>query len=115
MDEKPKYTGYVPRSLGEIWDYLGAMMLESPTFKDDYITEKSIDTVFNCLNEGLESVRPKVGEEKYAALIALSGRMKALFEADPKDETGETVQGRELILEMEDILRPPSTRRRFDD
>ncbi len=35
----------------------------------------------------------------------MSDRMRALFEADPDDKTGETLEGRKIIQEMEDILR----------
>jgi hypothetical protein len=83
------------------------MMLTSPTFQDrrGYFPEKNIDTAFFALNEGLLVVRKKLSEERYAALRALSDKMRALFEADPEDKTGEAQAGREVIHEMEDILR----------
>jgi hypothetical protein len=35
----------------------------------------------------------------------MSDRMRALFEADPENTMGETRKGRDIIHEMEDILR----------
>ncbi|MDF8334779.1 hypothetical protein [Novosphingobium cyanobacteriorum] len=80
------------------------MMLKSPTFMDDYFVDQNIDTVFFSLNEGLKVVRKKLGEERYAALVSLSDRMRAHFEADPEDKTEDGLAGRALIHEMEDLL-----------
>jgi hypothetical protein len=100
------YRPYIPQNVGELADKLGSMMLSAPTFKDKtgYFPQ-NIDTEFFALNEGLRAVRKKLGEERYTALKALSDKMRALFEADPEDKTGETQAGREIIYEMEDILR----------
>ena len=102
------YRPYIPQTPGELWDLLGSMMLGAPTFKDDtgYFPERNIETVFVALHGGLEAVRKKLGEERYAALMVLSQRMRPLFEADPEDKTGDAQAGRQLIHEMEDILRP---------
>lgn len=97
--------GYIPRNVSEIMDLLGSMMLSSPTFKDDYFTDRSIETEFFRLNEALGLIRPKIGEVRFAKLMELSTRMRALFEADPDDKTQDAVRGRELILEMEDLLK----------
>jgi hypothetical protein len=35
----------------------------------------------------------------------MSDQMRALFEADPEDKTGDTLKGCKIIHEMEDILR----------
>jgi hypothetical protein len=107
------YKPYIPQTIGEIWDKLGSMMLYSPTFKDDsgYFPERNIETEFFALNEGLKAVRKKLGEERYQALVALSDRMRAHFEADPENKTDDTLAGRRLINEMEDLLRPPRPRK----
>lgn len=62
---------YIPQTTGEIMDHLAMMMLKSPTFKDDYFTNQSIETVFFSLNEGLNVVRKNLGEQRYTALVAL--------------------------------------------
>ena len=37
--------------------------------------------------------------------MAMSDRMRALFEADPEDKTGDALNGCMIIHEMEEILR----------
>ena len=105
MSHRP-YKPYIPQSIGEIMDHLASMMLEAPTFKDDsgYFPGRNIDTTFFELNEGLKVVRKKLGEERYSVLAALSDRMRAHFEADPENKTDDTLKGRALIHEMEDLL-----------
>ena len=49
--------------------------------------------------------RGKLGEALYLKLSAMSDRMRALFEADPEDKTGETRKGR-AIREMIAMLKP---------
>lgn len=102
-----KYKPHIPHSVGELLDQLGYMMLAAPTFKDKtgYFPQENVDTSFFSLNEGLLVVRKKLGEERFATLRAMSDKMRALFEADPGDKSGETQAGRELIHEMEGILR----------
>ena len=77
-------------------DKLGSMMLGAPTFKDKtgYFPGKNIDTTFFALNEGLLAIRKTLGEERYATLRALSDKA-----------------GREIIHEMEDILKSAAERR----
>lgn len=102
-----QYKPYVPRDVSELLEHLSYMMLSSPTFKDTtgYFPKDNIDTAFFSLNEGLLASRKKLGEEHYAALKALSDKIRALFEADPEDKTGETHAGRMLIHEIKDMLR----------
>src|SRR5262249_38080623 len=99
--------------IGELKDLLASMMLSAPTFKDlsGYFPQRSIETEFFVLNEALKNLRKKVGEDRYEALLALSDRMRAHFEADPENKTHDTIAGRELIHEMEDILAEVSRRR----
>lgn len=107
-----RYRPYIPQTLGELMDKVGAMMLGAPTFKDKtgYFPQMNIDTEFFALNEGLLATRKKLGEERYTTLRALSDKMRALFEADPEDKTGDTQAGRKIIHEMEDILRSAARR-----
>ena len=106
------YKPYVPQSVGELLDLLSSMMLAAPTFKDKtgYFPRRNIDTVFSSLNDVFLVVRKKLGEKRYAALRAMSDKMRALFEADPEDTTGDTHAGCMLIQEMEDILRSVAKR-----
>ena len=96
---------YVPQDVGELLAYLAHMMLAAPKFKTRLLPRENMDTTFSSLNEGLLIIRSKVGEDRYTTLRALSDKMRALFEADPEDKTGDAQAGREIIHEMEVILR----------
>ena len=98
---------YIPASLSEINDLLGSMILKAPTFIDrlGHFPSQNIESRFHQLIEGFGLVRNKLGEERYAALIDLAARAKALFAADPDDTNGKTDEGRALLFEIEDLLR----------
>ena len=87
-------------------DKLGSMMLSSPKFEDKtgYFTGKGIETEFFALNESLKLLRKSLGERRYHQLITLSDEMREYFSADPNDENGEAIKGREVILKMERLL-----------
>jgi hypothetical protein len=95
---------YIPGTISEIMDYLGSMMLSSPTMTHPEFPFLNIDSTFYALNEGLARASKKLGEERYAKLLQLSNRMRAHFEADLDDTNGEARKGRRLINEMEDLL-----------
>jgi hypothetical protein len=101
------YEPYIPKGASEIIDQLGMMMLRSPTFVDrtGYFPEQNIDTVFHELNEGLRLIRAKLGDERRLKLKEMSDRMRAHFEADPEDKTDDALKGREIIVEMQDLLK----------
>jgi hypothetical protein len=99
------YEPLVPQNVGEIMDLLASMMLSSPTFKDSYFVERSIETEFFALNEGLKLSRKRLGEHRYETLIDLSFRTRAHFEASPEKDSDDARAGRKLIREMEVILR----------
>jgi hypothetical protein len=103
----PPYKPFIPQTIGEVMDYLGMMMLSSPTFidKTGYFPHNNIHTTFRELNEGLGLIRLKLGEERYLKLMDMSDRMRAHFEADPEDKTDDTIKGREIIHEMETLLK----------
>jgi hypothetical protein len=98
---------YIPEGIGEIIDHLSLMMLSSPTFLDKtgYFPDRNIKTVFLQLNEGLRLIRVKLGEERYLRLMQMSDQMRAHFEADPEDKTDDSLKGRDIILEMKDLLK----------
>lgn len=97
---------YVPRTIGALKDKLASMMFSAPTFRDrsGYFPQMNIDTEFYSLNEGLKCVRDEIGEKRYQECVALSDRMRAHFEADPEDKTHDSIAGRELIHEIENLL-----------
>lgn len=98
---------YIPASLSEIYDLLGSMVLGAPTFKDRTGTfpDRNVESEFHKLTESCGLVRKKLGEERYAALIDLAARAKALFADDQEDTNGKTDQGRALLFEIEDVLQ----------
>lgn len=104
---------YIPATLSEIYDQLGSMMLGAPTFLDrtGYFPERNIDSEFHVLVESFGVVRQKIGEARYAQLIDLAARTKALFADDPEDANGKTDEGRELLLEIEDVIQAVRQRR----
>jgi len=83
------------------------MLVSAPKFLDQtgYFPYMNLDYVFQQLNQGLSLNRQTLGEERYSELMRMSDQMRALFEADPEDKTGDTLKGCKIIHQMEDILR----------
>jgi hypothetical protein len=100
-------TMHVPQNIPDLLDLLTSMLLSAPKFidKTGYLPFLNLDYVFQELHAGLAYNRRTLGEERYHQLMQMSDRMRALFEADPEDKTGETLQGCKVIHEMEDLLR----------
>ncbi len=103
----PQVRPYVPGNVDEVIDQLNHMLLGAPKFQDKtgYFPNRNLDLDFLQLTGGLNNTRQALGEDRYQQLMQMSERMRALFEADPDDKTGETLQGCKIIHEMEDILR----------
>ena len=97
----------VPRNILDLLDQLSSMLLSAPQFRDrtGYFPHLNLDHVFLELNKGLDFNRRTLGEERYDQLMRMSDHMRALFEADPEDKTGDTLKGCKIIHEMEDLLR----------
>jgi hypothetical protein len=97
----------VPQNIPELLDLLSSMLVSAPQFTDTtgWLPFLNLDYVFQQLNEGLSHNRRTLGEERYHQLMGMSDQMRALFEADPEDKTGETLKGCKIIHDMEDILR----------
>jgi hypothetical protein len=101
------YKPYISQTIGELNDKLGWMMLNAPTFKDrtGYFPDRSIDTAFQGLNDSLDNLRRKLGEERHAKMREMSDQTRALFESDPESSNGGSKAGRMIIHEMELMLR----------
>ena len=97
---------YVPQNVGELRDLLSLILLSAPKCLDNtgYFPYQNLDYVFQQLLAGLDHNRATLGDERHHQLMEMSGRIRALFEADPDDKTGETLQGCKIINEMADIL-----------
>jgi hypothetical protein len=97
----------IPKSISEIIDLLSSMLLSAPTFVDrtGYFPDRSLASEFLELTEGLKLCRNKLGEERFSTAVQMSDQMRILFESDPEDSTGDSLDGRELILDLQDLLR----------
>lgn len=107
----PERKIYIPSTLSEIYDLLGSMLLGAPKFERSWGSPTNIDSEFQVLFASFENVRKKVGEEKYAALIDLAARAKALFASDPESSNGNTDEGRERLYDIEAIIQAARSRR----
>ena len=98
---------HVPRNIRELLDLLNSYASPAPKFidKTGYFPFQNLDYVFRQLAKGSATYRQTIGEERYHELMRMSDQMRALFEADPDNKTGETRKGRDIIYEMEDILK----------
>jgi hypothetical protein len=96
----------VPQNVGQLRDLLSLMLLSAPKFLDNtgYFPYQNLDYVFQQWVAGLSHNRSTLGEAHYHQMMEMSDRMRALFEADPEDKTGETLRGCKIIHEMADIL-----------
>lgn len=99
------YRPHIDISLGELLDTMTFMLLRSPKFLDDSFPGMNLETSFYGLNESLRRLQPQLGEELYAKLTAMSDQMQAYFEADPEQTTGETRKGKDLVYDMEDLIK----------
>ena len=102
---------YIPKTLSEIYDQIGGMLLGAPTFKRDLFPDENIDSEFFVLVESFALVRKKLGEERYGKLTELAAQAKALFAEDAEDVNGKTDIGRKLLYEIEDIIQEVRGRR----
>ena len=108
-----KVNLYIPGTFSEIYDLLGSMMLGAPKFIDEtgVFWYRDINSTFYQLTESFGIVRKKLGEERYAALMDLAARAKALFAADPDDTNGKTDEGYKLLYEIEDLIQEARRKR----
>lgn len=72
---------YIPATLSEIYDFLASIIGGAPRCVDEsgWFPERNIDSVFHALTSSFEVVRKKIGDERYARLMDLAARVKALF------------------------------------
>jgi hypothetical protein len=99
------YRPYIPKTIDEVIEQLGFIFIKSPTFEDPFFIGRNVETVFAALKEGLQNIRTKIGEERYAELMSLSDLTRAYFEADPEDSIGQAREGRKLVREMQATLQ----------
>jgi hypothetical protein len=100
------YDPYIPQNLDELWDLVGSMVLGAPKFIDTsgFFPGKGIETEYFRLTEGLKLARPELGEERYVKLVEMGQRTRAYFVAAADDDADEVWAGRNLLLDMEEIM-----------
>jgi hypothetical protein len=104
----PRDRLYIPKSFGDLLENLNAILLCSPKFVDPtggYEPWRSLEARFYTFNEGIRDLRSQLGEECYEKLAAMSDRIRACFQADPDETTGETRKGKDLVYDMEDLIK----------
>lgn len=99
-----RYT-YIPKSVSELNDFLGFMIVQSPLFRNIEFPNQNLASVFFELNAALQIVRPRIGEERFQRLSELAQQVRNHFESDPNDDNGNTRAGRKLLYEMKAVLR----------
>jgi hypothetical protein len=101
-----KYERHVAKSLGDLADQASWLRMSAPRF--DFMRlwfpEGNIDTAFVSFDKGLQNNRALLGEALFHRLAQMSNDMRACFEADPEDDTGETARGKLLAREAEALL-----------
>lgn len=97
----------IPRDIPELLDLLISMRSSAPNFidKTGRLPFRNLEYRFQQLNGGLAHNRREIGEERFRELQRMSAQIRALFEADPDDKTGETREGCKIIYEMFDLLK----------
>ena len=104
----PRDRLYIPTSFGDLLEKLAITQLYSPKFEDPTgggQPWRNLEVMFYTLNEGLLNLRVPLGEELYRKLAGMSDEIRACFEADPEGTMGETRKGKDLLYEMEDLIR----------
>ena len=100
------YVAHICETFSELSDEIAGIMGDAPKFEDKlgYFVDMDIDKVFLGFEKSLTVLRSKLGEERYARMLALSREARAHFEADPDDSNGRTDQGLDCLLAINDLL-----------
>jgi hypothetical protein len=100
------FISYVPNDVESLRDLIASLVLGAPkcTSATGYFPEVNIDSEFTALAGGLSALREALGQERYDILVGMADQAKALFVAAPDAEADEVWAGRNLLLEMDDML-----------
>ena len=89
-----KPNRYVPATLPEVRDYVGAMIIAVPDLVDS-ITVGGVDGAYASLQEGFDLIRKRLGDELHSKLSQMAQASHAHF------AEGERKEGR-LMLQLID-------------
>ena len=88
---------FVPSTIGEISDHIGAMVLCMPDMNIPN-TDLGLDGAYAQLEHSLGLVKAKLGEERYTQLIDMARRSKEHF------VDGQNKDGRFMLQDMKKLL-----------
>ena len=88
---------YIPSSIGEISDQIGAMVLCMPDMELPN-SGLGFEGAYAQIEESFGIVRTKLGEDKYLALIDMARKSRNLF------AVGSNKEGRKVLMEMKKQL-----------
>ena len=91
--------GTIPKTVGELYDLLGYMVLSGPELKSRFVPEQNIETIFSDLDVGLINVRRVLGDTALQKLSDASREAKLLY------ESGRHVEGNDLLQHMGEYIR----------
>ena len=89
---------YIPESLPEVRDYVRAMVIAIPDLVDS-ITNGGVEGAYASLQEGLDLVRKRLGEELYLQLCDMARSSQRHFAA------GENKEGRRMLQYMDEAMK----------
>jgi hypothetical protein len=96
----------VAETLSELADQADTIASMAPRFDSSHIYYpwENIDTNFEAFNEGLQRLRAQLGEGLFETLVAMAAQMRACFDADPENRTGETRKGKQIGTDIADLV-----------
>ena len=97
----------VPGTISELSDLLATIVLRAPELQVGlgFPSYRNLNYIFTQLTLGLDANRARLGEARFLELTRMKDEVRALFEADPDDKTGEMHRGCLMINDMDEILR----------
>ena len=84
---EPQPYRYVPSRVSEVIDFLGYLVLRAP---DNFPDGETLDDEYALLHESLETVRKRIGEDRFNRLTEMAQQSKQLF-VDGVDREGRAV------------------------
>lgn len=87
------------KTLGDVSDLLGYMILSGPDIKSEYFPSQNIESVFHELEDGLKNIKKRIGEEGHSHLSGEAAMAKAMY------ESGNAKGGRYKLHDMSEYIR----------
>lgn len=88
---------YIPSTVSEVKDRIGAMVLCMPEYVDD-ISKNGVDGAYSELEHSLSLIRSKLGDTKYEKLLEMSRKSQQFFAEDKLKE------GSFMLQDMHELI-----------